>query len=205
MIEKKLEIMEKASAVFMRLGIKSVTLDDLARELGISKKTFYKYFEDKNDLVRAIITAKTELDKSICIMSIQSSSNAIESLYNITSNVIQNFSNINPSVFYDLRKYHPDAWEIMHNHKDHFVKEMIINNVKRGITEGYYRQELDPEIMARLYITSTNSLLDGTSFPWPDFKFEEVFLEIVKFQLFGMTSEKGRKYLIEQLNNEANA
>lgn len=205
MNEKKIEIMEKASAVFMRLGIKSVTLDDLAQELGISKKTFYKYFEDKNDLVRAIITAKTNLDREVCELSIQSSSNAIESLYNISRTVIQNFSNINPSVFVDLRKYHSDAWEIMHNHKDHFVKEMLINNVKRGIKEGLYREELDPEIMARLYITSTNALLDGTSFPWPEFKFEEVFFEIIKFQLFGMTSEKGRKYLIEQINNESNA
>lgn len=205
MNEKKIEIMEKASAVFMRLGIKSVTLDDLARELGISKKTFYKYFEDKNDLVRSIITAKTELDKAVCVTSINTSHNAIDSLYNISSNVINNFSNINPSVFYDLRKYHSDAWEIMHKHKDQFVKEMLINNVKRGIKEGLYREDLDPEIMARLYVTSTDALLDGTTFPWPNFKFEEVFFEIIKFQLFGMTSEKGRKYLIEQIKNEANA
>lgn len=204
MDEKKLEILERASLVYMKYGIKTVTMDDLARELGISKKTIYKYFEDKNDLIRSIIELKTEMDKAICINCMQYSENAIDDLFSLSQVVIEHFNSINPTVFYDLRKYHPDAWEIMEEHKWKFVLEMISDNIKRGIKEGLYRKELNSEILSRLYVASTDAVLNASIFPWPEFKFQEVFSEMIELQLNGMVNEKGKKYLEQKLIRDEN-
>ncbi len=204
MDEKKLEIMERASNVYMKYGIKTVTMDDLARELGISKKTIYKYFTDKGDLVRSIIELKTGMDKALCMNCVQQADNAIDSLFNVSQLVVEHFTNINPTVFYDLRKYHPDAWGLMEKHKWEFVQSMIKENLERGINEGLYRSELNPDIVSRLYVSCTTAVTDANVFPWPEFKFQEVFMEMVLFQLFGMVSEKGRNYLIQKIKNEVN-
>lgn len=204
MEEKKLEILERASVVYMKYGIKTVTMDDLARELGISKKTIYKFFADKNELIRSIIELKTEMDKAICINCVQQSENAIDNLFSVSQLVVEHLSNINPTVFYDLRKYHADAWAIMDRHKLEFVQSMIRDNIERGKEEGLYRQEVNTEIVSRLYVAATDAVMDSAIFPWPEFKFQEVFMEAVIFQLYGMTSENGRKYLNQKIKNEIN-
>jgi AcrR family transcriptional regulator len=204
MDEKRLEILERASAVYMKYGIKTVTMDDLARELGISKKTIYKFFSDKNDLIRSIIELKTEMDKAICLNCMQQSENAIDDLFNVSHLVVEHLSNVNPAVFYDLKKYHPDAYAIMEKHKWDFVLSMIRENIRRGIEEGMYRAEIQAEIIGRLYVASTDAVMDGAIFPWPEFKFQQVFMEMIHFQLFGIVSDKGRNYLHQKIENENN-
>ena len=128
MDEKRLEILERATSVYMKFGIKSVTMDDLARELGISKKTIYKYFDDKNDLVKSIIEMKVEMDRAVCINCQQQSENAIDGLINVSKFVVEHVGNVNPTVFYDLQKYYKEAWKIMEKHKWEFVLSMIRQN-----------------------------------------------------------------------------
>ena len=205
MDEKKLEILERASAVYLKYGIKTVTMDDLARELGISKKTIYKFFDDKNDLVRSIIELKVQMDAAICMNCMQTSENAIDDLFNLSKLVIEHFSNINPAVFYDLRKYHPDAWDIMEKHKWDFLLSLIKENVERGIRESIYREELQPEIVAKLYVAASDAVLNAKIFPWPEFKFQEVYLQMIHIQINGLINEEGREYLKQKLQNESNA
>lgn len=204
MDEKRLEILERSSAVFMKYGIKSVTMDDLSRELGISKKTFYKYFEDKNELVRSIIDLKVQMDTAVCSNTMFQSENAIDQLINISKLVIEHIGNLNPTVFFDLQKYHPDAWQILTKHKWEFVLSMIRQNIEQGITEKIYRDNLDVEIIARLYVGSTDMIMSGTVFPWPEFKFQKVFTEMIRFHIKGMANEKGIDYLNKRLENETN-
>ena len=118
---KKLEILERASNVYMKYGIKSITMDALASELGISKKTIYKYFEDKNELIQSIIVLKAEMDKAMCLECQLNSKNAIDNLINISSLVVEHLGNVNSTVFYDLKKYYPDAWSILEAHKWEFI------------------------------------------------------------------------------------
>lgn len=202
MDEKRLEIIERASSVYMKYGIKSVTMDDLSRELGISKKTIYKYFDDKNDLVKSIIEMKVEMDKAVCINCSQQSENAIEDLINVSKFVIEHVGNVNPTVFYDLRKYYIDAWEIMERHKWDFVLSMIKSNIERGVKEGIYRNNLKIEVIARLYVASTDNIMNPEIFPWPEFKFQEVFTEMIHFHIKGMTNELGINYLQQKMKNE---
>lgn len=199
MEDKKLEIIERATSVYMRNGIKSVTMEDLARELGISKKTIYKYFEDKNHLVRSIIASKISFEKEMCQNCRDLSDNAIEEMIAVNKSVVENIGQINPSVFYDLQKYHIDAWKIIDDHKWNFVLDMMIENIKRGINEGIYRTDLNHEIIGRQYVVSTDMIMNPDIFPWPTFKIDSLFSEIMRFQLNGMANEKGRLILNKAL------
>ena len=200
MNEKKLEILERASAVYMKFGIKSVTMDDLARELSISKKTIYKYFNDKNDLVTSIIEMKVQMDSAICANTTAQSDNAIDELIQISEIVTQQFNNFNPIVFSDLKKFHKDAWQVIENHKMTFVLKMITQNIERGIQEKVYRTNLNTTIAAKLYLASKEAAMNPDIFTWPEFKFHDVFLEMICLQINGMTNDKGRIYLKQKLN-----
>ncbi len=204
MDEKKLEIIERSTSVFMRYGIKSVTMDDLSRELGVSKKTIYKHFSDKNDLIRAVIEYSLSQEQKNCEHCTVNSSNAIEALISISQFVVNHIQNINPTVFYDMQKYHADAWKLMEEHKMDFVLSNIRNNIIQGIEEGLYRKNINPEILARMYVATIETLFDGQMFPWPEFKLEEVLREVRRFQIRGLASDKGIAYLNEKFNQEIN-
>ncbi|MBL4861437.1 MAG: TetR/AcrR family transcriptional regulator [Crocinitomicaceae bacterium] len=202
MDEKRLEILERATSVYMKFGIKSVTMDDLARELGISKKTIYKYFDDKNDLVKSIIEMKVEMDRAVCINCQQQSENAIDGLINVSKFVVEHVGNVNPTVFYDLQKYYKEAWKIMEKHKWEFVLSMIRQNIERGIKEKIYRANLDVQIISRLYVASTDVIMNAEIFPWPEFKFQNLFTEMIQLHITGMANAEGIKYLKQKMRNE---
>lgn len=205
MDKKKLEILHKASETFMRFGIKSVTMDDLARELGISKKTIYQYFKDKNDLVDQIILAKTQEDKCECNGVRVESENAIDEMFGISKMIISRISTLNPTVIYDLQKYHPKAWSIMNEHRWNFVHQSFLDNINRGVEEGLYREDINPEIIARMNVSMTDTIFNGTTFPTTIFKYEQVFEEMFRFQIHGMANEKGLTYLLSNYNKIKNA
>ena len=202
MDEKKLEILERASVVYMKFGVKSVTMDDLARELGTSKKTIYKYFKDKQELVNEIISTKVQMDSALCLNCQQISENAIDDLINISQLVIEQLRNVNPTVFFDLQKYHPDAWAKIEEHKWKFVRTIIYQNIQRGINEGIYREDLNPDIIANLYVSTTDNIMNGSIFPWPTYKFQDVFSEMIQLYINGMANDKGKAYLKKRLNQD---
>lgn len=199
---KRLELLERATAVFLKYGIKSVTMDDMARELVVSKKTLYQHFKDKNDLVEAIIKAKTTHDEVECKHVKIESENAIEELFKIGVFVSNMMKNIHPSVFFDLKKFHPTAWKMISDHKWKFVKQTILENIIRGKKEGVYRAELNEEVIAIMYVGATDLISNGEAFADTNLSSDKLFIEIITFQIHGMASEKGLKYLNNILKNE---
>lgn len=195
MEEKQLEIIEKSALLFLKNGIKSVTMDDLAKELGVSKKTIYKYFDDKNDLVTKIVEIKTSFDREACKQARCESENAIDALFRISEFVSGMMKDVHSSVFFDLQKYHRDAWEVMENHKYSFVKSQIKENIERGQNEGLYISTLNSEVIAAIYISTMNGLFDGATFDLNKFQFKQIFDEIIYFQIRGIANEEGLKYL----------
>jgi AcrR family transcriptional regulator len=201
---KQLEIIERSAQLFLKNGVKSVTMDDVASNLGISKKTLYVHFKDKNELVKAILSAKIELDRNFCCQKKIEAENAIDELFLISKFVLEQIGNINPVVFFDLKKYHPEGWQIMVEHKWGFILNSIRENIDRGIQEGIYRDNIDREIVARLYVASTDTIMGGEVFPWPEFRFDSVFIETLRFTIRGMASENGIIYLTERIKKEKN-
>lgn len=205
MDSKKIDIIHKSTAIFMRYGIKSVTMDDIAKELGISKKTIYSIFKDKNELVNEIIIAKTTEDKCECEKVKSESGNAIDEMFGISRMIISKISSMNPSVFYDLQKYHPSAWEIMNKHRWEFVYKSFHTNLLRGIKEGIYRNDVNPDVIARINVSMTDMIFNGKTFPANIFKYDKVFEEMFRYQIHGMANEKGLNYLLTNYNIESNA
>lgn len=201
MESKALEILEKSAEVFMKFGVKAVTMDDLARELGVSKKTIYKYFDDKKELVKQIVIMKTELDKQLCIQAQRDSNNAIDELFMMSQFVQEMFGDVHTSVFFDLQKYFKEAWDIMETHKNTYVRSLIEENILRGIKEGFFREDLKADVIATAYFASMNVLFDGVSFASSGYSLSEIFIEIVRFQIRGMASEKGLEYLKEKIKS----
>ena len=194
MNSKQLDLLERAGLVFMKVGIRSVTMDDIANQLGVSKKTLYNHFTDKSHLVREIISLRIEQDQNSCKNFTINSINAIDELLQMSKFVVETLSSINPTVFHDLQKSHPDAWQITVNHLWEFVYNQFINNIERGINEGLYRKDVHKEIYARLHVVHVNAIIEGEVFPWPEFKFESVFLETFGIHIRAIANEKGLNY-----------
>lgn len=204
MDKKKLDIIERSSLIYLKYGIKSVTMDDLANHLGVSKKTIYKYFEDKNDLINAMLLRTLSFEETMCSKIQSNSENALEALIQISKMVIQRLNNVNPTIFYDLQKHHAEAWQILEKHKWDFVLNAIRNNINRGIEEKIYRDDLNVEVIARLYIATIDTIMNPEIYKWPEFQFHELYKEVIRFQFHGMINENGKNYLKNNFKDEYN-
>lgn len=178
----------------MKYGIRSITMDDIANQIGVSKKTLYNHFTDKNRLVEHIIILKIEEDKKVFKQASKEAINAIDELYRHTKYVIETFSAVNPSVFHDLRKNHSVAWQLTINHKWDFVYNQFIDNINRGIKEGIYRNDIHKEIYAKMFVSNIETIIDGEVFPWPQFTYETVFLESFRLHVRGIANMAGLTY-----------
>ena len=204
MDKKKLDIIERSSLIFLKYGIKSVTMDELASQLGMSKKTIYKYFEDKNELINTIIERSLNFEEKMCFKIQGKSENALEALIEISRMVIQRLNNVNPTIFFDLQKHHNEAWQTLEKHKWNFVLDAVRNNFNRGIEEKLYRDDLNVEIISRLYVSTIDTILNTEVYDWPNFQFQELFKEIMRFQFQGLVNENGRNYLKLNFKDEYN-
>lgn len=186
----------------MRLGIKSLTMDDIARQLGISKKTIYKYVSDKNELVRKSVEWQTEEGHN-AIAEIQDSGlNAIDEIFEISKMFTELLSQLHPSVYFDLEKYYPEAWDIAVNRRQERAFDVVVRNMNRGVQEGFYRSDLNVDVIARIYVTKMDSLFDGNLFPPHQFSYTDVYIDYFRYHIRGIASDKGREYLKNKMINE---
>ncbi|MFY0686847.1 MAG: TetR/AcrR family transcriptional regulator [Cyclobacteriaceae bacterium] len=188
----KEKIVEVAESLFMRLGIRSVTMDDVARELSISKKTLYQSFAHKDELVTAV--ARLHMDREIeQFTSIaKDAENAIDELHRIAYCMRQNILKMNPSTLYDIQKYHKTAWGMFQDFKTDFIKTNIKHNLNRGITEGFYRPEINTEIIAQFRIEQVEMMFDGQTFASSQFDFVEVQMQLFDHFVHGLLTHDGR-------------
>lgn len=208
-IDTGLRIKEKAHDLFMQYGLRSVSMDDIAGNMGISKKTIYQYYVDKDELVAAVIDEELHRSQTICVRDQTSSDNAVHEIFLAMEMVIELLSSMNPSLVYDMQKYHPAAFQKFKQHKNDFLYNVIKDNLERGIREGYYREDINLEIISRYRVESIMLPFN------PDFQsglkyslvqIQEAF--IIHF-LFGVASPKGYKLIIKyqqerKKNNDEN-
>ena len=202
MDEKWQQIMAQSAALFMRLGIRSVTMDDIARELKVSKKTLYKYVSDKADLVFKVFDNYLKAEEEFVGEMQEKFPNAIDELIVVTKHVSAQLSMIHPSIHYDLEKYYPDAWKLMELHKKEYIYKCTLTNLERGIDQGFYRSNLQADIIARLYIEKIDVLFDNAVFPVSEYRFDEVHLEWMRYHVRGIATKKGINYLKDKLKSE---
>ena len=193
----KEKIQKGAEELFMRYGVRSISMDDIARHLSVSKKTLYQHFADKEDIVT--VTCKAHLDRSASeFQAIKTTAkNAIEELVQLSVCLKRNVQDMNPSLLFDLQKYHPKAWRVWLNHKNKFIRESVVRNLKQGMEEGYFRPDMDPEIIASVRLEMVQLAFNEEIFPCERFKLPEVQMQIFDHFVFGLLTEKGRKLYLK--------
>lgn len=192
-IDIKKKILKGAESLFMKYGVRSISMDDIARHLSVSKKTLYQHFADKEDIVTITCQAHIE-EMSQEFEAIQKSAkNAIDELAKISLCLKQNSEEMNPSLLFDLQKYHPRAWNVWVNHKNKFIRESVVRNLSQGIEEGYFRSEIDKEVIATMRLELVQLVFDDQIFPPSQFKLYEVQMQIFDHFVYGLVTEKGRK------------
>lgn len=201
---KKKEIITQASQIYLKYGIKSVTMDEMARLLGISKKTLYSFVADKNELVEQCLLAAHE-DEMIRVDEItRQNENAIDELLAVGRSVAKELRKMHPSIFFDLAKYHPNALKLMNNHKRDFIRGCVVNNLQRGIRQGLYRSNIHVEIVATIYLATIDHIILGDLFPGSDLSVERVYTEFFRYHIKGIASLTGLEYLNELIKNDEN-
>jgi AcrR family transcriptional regulator len=204
MNEKLQELLKKAKDVFMRCGLKSVTMDDVSRELGISKKTLYQHVSDKSDLIMKSVEEDLTENKSRVEEVMMKDQNAIEQLLEVNKVVSEKMKQMHPSIIFDMQKYYPEAWSLIAEHRQKFVVEIIQRNLELGIKEGLYRQDINVKLIARLYTSKMEIMTNEMLFHSGEFNQEAVFQEFLKYHFFGVLNEKGKKYFLKRLDLNVN-
>ncbi|MCB9285260.1 MAG: TetR/AcrR family transcriptional regulator [Lewinellaceae bacterium] len=189
------KILSRSESLFLRFGIRSITMDDIARELGISKKTLYQFVDNKADLIHKVLLQFIE-DEQRTIREInQQSSNAIEEMLNIGRYITQVLRKLTPTTLFDLQKYYPESWQMIHKLNQDYIFSIIRNNLERGIQQGFYRPNLHVDIISRLYVGKTNYLIDEEVFPLREYDRGELYREFILYHMHGILSEKGREWI----------
>jgi len=194
-MELKEHILKKSFELFMRYGIKSVTMDDIARELGMSKKTLYQYVDNKADLIQQIFHQHMEEERALMEQIRQQASDAIEQIFTIGKCVVRLLREISPSAIYDLQKYYHHIWKEMDGLHKQDVYKVIRENLQWGINQGVYRSDLNPDIISKLFIGKTSLLVDEEFFPIREYSIGELFEAFINYHIHGIASEKGRQLL----------
>ena len=202
MSETKEKIVEEAEALFLRLGIRSVTMDDVAKESSMSKKTLYQYFDNKDGLVSevAINHFKQETEEFEEIQGI--ALDAIHEILLVTQCLRKHVFKMNPSLLLDMQKYHGAAWDAYLKFKHTTIRGNIKSNIERGIREGYFRIEINPEILSILRVEQVQLVFNPKIFPREEFDFPTVQLQLVDHFINGLLTDKGRKKYEEYTQSE---
>ncbi len=195
------KILDTATELFLNLGFKSVTMDDLAQQLGISKKTIYSHFKNKPELVKeCTLGLFHKIAHGIdCIC--QEDKNPIEELYEIKRFALLNLKNEKSSPQYQLKKYYPQIYATLHKKQFELFKDCVRINILKGMEQGIYRGNLNVDFVTRIYFAGMTSLKDETIFPRPQFPMLPLMDDYLEYHLRGIATPEGRKTLKTIINS----
>ena len=196
-MEVKDRIKQKAEELFRRLGIRSVTMDEIAGQLGISKKTIYLYYADKDEIVDAVITNIIDQNQLSCEHYRSIANNAIHEVVLMMEMIKEMFEDMNPSILHDLERNHPGSFQKFLHHKYKYIYQAVKDNLERGIQEDLYRKELKIEIIAKLRLETMMLSFNQVLFPKAKYNLLEVEQQVIEHYLYGIASLKGHKLILK--------
>ncbi|MBL0356206.1 MAG: TetR/AcrR family transcriptional regulator [Chitinophagaceae bacterium] len=187
----------KAHDLVMQYGIRSVSMDDIAGALGMSKKTIYQYFTDKDELVEAIIKDVISDNRNNCLKDRDKAKDAIHEVYLAIEMMQEMFADMNPSIINDMEKFHPKAYAVFHEHKYNFLHKVLKDNITRGIQEDVYRQDIDQEVLIKARLECMMLPFNQQVFPKSKYRLIDVEVALTEHFLFGMATLKGHKLILK--------
>lgn len=198
-IEIKERIKLAAHDLVMQYGIRSVSMDDIATQLGMSKKTIYLYFKDKDELVEAIVVAVLTRNQQSCTKDKDDAENAVHEVFLAMDMMVEMFSTMNPSIIFDMQKYHPAAFQKFLAHKNEFLYNMMKHNLERGMAEELYRPEINVELMARFRVESMLLPFNPEFLRKVKCNLLEVEQQVITHWVYGLVTNKGYKMVLKYI------
>jgi len=199
MQEKKIKILKGARKLYKKYGIRSVTMDDVANHLGISKKTLYQFVKDKNELVKKVIENDLIVKDEGFTAIFEKNLNAIDELLEVNQYINKLFKEYQPGMEFDLKKYYPEYFLEVKERKRQRMFKPISGNLRRGISEELYRKELDVDLLSKLHVFRCENLIEYDVFSRDELISDHFVNELFTYHIHGIASEKGLKYL-KQIN-----
>jgi len=200
-LDEVTKIIDASESLFKKYGIRSVTMTDIAQKLGMSKKTLYLHIENKEDLVSRIMQRYISKNKEMYVLIQKEAKNALDELLKVSLYTQEQMDDINSSVLYDLQKYHRAVWQLLDDFNRKEILMMVENNLKTGVEEGLYRQNLDISLISRLHVSLMPILSDDELFPINDFPTDQLHREFMRYHIHGIVSDKGRNLLKKMLDS----
>lgn len=204
MEDKKQYILKNVGKLYLKFGIKSVTMDDVANEFGISKKTLYQYFKDKADLVTQVV--EYYLKNPAFNLQTSDSLNAIDHFFVLRERIIHILKYFNNNIEFDLKKQYPKLYRKVHKMKRERIFSSTIENLQEGIKSGLYRNDLDINVISKLQVGRMLFTLNPENeiFTESEISNIELFDKVTEYYMYSICTEKGINYFKEQLNNIKN-
>jgi TetR/AcrR family transcriptional regulator, cholesterol catabolism regulator len=184
-------ISNKAQELFMNYGIVSITIDDIAFQLGMSKKTIHKYYKDKDALVDSVIDMETTNHEAQFSKPLNDSQDAIEALYKNLEKIDMLLRRLNPAILFCLRLHHPSSYDKLTWYLNYVLHGIIKKNIQQGIVEGLYRSDFDIDIIITFLITNLLTIFNTNTFPAGKYKLRNVEINYFTHFLYGITTNKG--------------
>lgn len=199
-MEVKDRIIEEAIRQFMKFGVRHVTMDDLANNLAISKRTVYEVFKDKNELITTCMQHLSWQQEARQNELLDSTQNVIELMISTMQEGIKAFNSINPVFFYDLKKYYPMVWNQKHLEQREKSLNHIHTQLRKGINEGLFRKDFDIELVSKLFYEQMNLIGDDTIFPKEDYNYADLFKNLMINFIRGISTRKGIDVIEQNLD-----
>lgn len=198
----KQKVLDKATELFLSLGFKSVTMDDIAKQIGASKKTIYAHFNNKTTLVKEVTNSmfSTICDRVDKIHEEQK--NPIIELFEVKKYIREYFKNEKTSTQYQLQKYYPVIFQEFKMKQFDYVQKCIQENLDRGLEQDLFRKNLNKEFISRIYFSGILASKDEELFPSKEFSQDTIMSEYLEYHLRGICTEKGLEILENQIKNE---
>ena len=194
-METKERIQKKAHELFLRYGIRSVSMDDIATQLGMSKKTIYQFFSEKDELVNAVMDDEVTQTQHDCEFCKKNAKDAVDEIFLTLEQLYDQFSQLNPMVLYDAEKFHPKAFEKFRKMKEVYLMEVVAHNIRRGIAEELYRADISVEMMSRYRVETMMVPFAMAATAPSKFNLADVTRETMEHFLYGLATLKGYKLI----------
>lgn len=195
-------ILDEAEKLFMKFGMRSVTMDDIAKHLGISKKTIYANFKDKNELVLNMISNMLSKDECCMLECKANAEDAIDEIFLLMDFMKEMLSSINPVVFYDLEKYHNEAYKLMMNFHETRIYNSVKAGLERGVKEKVFRDDINIDILATSRVAQVNWIFQSELVRSGKYSLYQVIQELTTHFLFGISTLSGH-ILINNYTNRS--
>jgi AcrR family transcriptional regulator len=196
MISKE-RIINGCEELFLKAGIKAVTMDDIAKHLGISKKTIYQHYAEKGALVYAWVENSVATSKQAISQKNIQTCFFLENLISMEKFIYEIFSRTNPIVIHDLQKYHSEAWLLFHQFKFGFLVRLLENILITGIADGFIGSEINSKIIATMRVRQYELVFDQNLYPATEFDLWEVQSQLFESLILGIGTIKVLKQMNE--------